>query len=200
MPQNIEEKLVFAISPEGQGDGVPLLIVGLPAGAWEYMRDGKTHHFDLTKLGLPVKMIFFGAENHDAAMKALQEGMKARGEAYLDERQRDFSIEPKEPVKEPVKQPVKEAGKITRDPEYPSQYAQLVTAFNRCADGHASAAVLNAALQMVAASIGVITRSREATLEQTLAYSGQVAECIAASVEENFQRAAKPADVVVKPS
>lgn len=93
MPENIEQKCVFALSPQGTGDGAPLMIIGIPAGAWEYLKDGKTSHFDLTRVGLPVKLVLFGAESHDAAMKVLANGAKARGEAYLDERQRDFSID-----------------------------------------------------------------------------------------------------------
>ncbi|WP_287260120.1 hypothetical protein [Mesorhizobium sp.] len=90
-----DEKLVFAVSPAGQGDGVPILLVGVPNGAWEYMKDGKTHHFDLTKAGVPVKLLFFGAETHAAAMKVIDDAMKASGTAYLDERRTDFAIKPK---------------------------------------------------------------------------------------------------------
>jgi len=94
--QTIEEKIVFAISPEGQGDGVPLLIVGVPAGAWEYMRDGKTHHFDLTSVGFPVKLMMFGCADHAAGMKVLEDAAKTRGQAYLDLRREDLSIKPME--------------------------------------------------------------------------------------------------------
>jgi hypothetical protein len=184
---SIEEKLVFAISPQGQGDGVPLLIVGLPALAWEYMKDGKTHHFDLTKIGLPVKMIFFGAENHDAAMKAIDAGMKARGEAYLDERQQDFSIEPKPAP-----------GKITRDPEFPAEDAQLVVAFNRCADGYRSRSVLSASVQILAAAIGVLAKAQGASQEQTIAYAEHVGGCVIESVRSNWQREGTSSDIEVK--
>ncbi|TIM16233.1 MAG: hypothetical protein E5Y67_03300 [Mesorhizobium sp.] len=91
-----DEKLVFAVSPAGQGDGVPILLVGVPNGAWEYyMKDGKTHHFDLTKAGVPVKLLLFGAESHAAAMKVIDDAMKASGTAYLDERRTDFAIKHK---------------------------------------------------------------------------------------------------------
>lgn len=62
MPANIEQKLVFAISPQGQGDGI----------------------------------MMFGAKNHDEAMKVMGDAIAATGQAYLDERQKDFSIKPKE--------------------------------------------------------------------------------------------------------
>jgi hypothetical protein len=189
----IEQKIVFANSPRGQGDGVTLLLVGVPRDAWVYMKDGKTHHFDLTQVGMPVKMILFGARNHDAAMAVLQESAKSRGEAYLDERRRDFSIKP-EPATEPPE------GKITRDPDYPAEIAQLLAMFNRCADGYESDAVLKAALEMVAAAIGFIVKSKGDSLEDAEAYTGRVAEGILRSVRDNWQREAQASDVLVKPS
>lgn len=96
MVANIEQKLVFAISPTGQGDGVPLLLVGVPRDAWLYMKDGRTHHFDLSSVGIPIKLMMFGAKNHDEAMKVMQQAIASSGDAYLDERQKDFSIKPKE--------------------------------------------------------------------------------------------------------
>jgi len=96
MVQNVEQKLVFAISPEGHGDGIPLLLVGVPRAAWVYMKDGKTHHFDLSSIGIPIKLMMFGAADHDAAMKVVQDAIAASGLACLDECQTDFSIQPKE--------------------------------------------------------------------------------------------------------
>ena len=92
MTKNIEEKVVFGVSPEGCGDGVPLVLLGIPAGAWEYMKDGKTHTFDLTKIGLPIKLVIYGAETHDAAMKMINGYMSEHNLPYLDERHKDFSI------------------------------------------------------------------------------------------------------------
>jgi hypothetical protein len=89
MPKNIEEKIVFALSPSDIG---PILTLGIPKAAWEYMKDGKTHHFDLTSIGIPVKLLLFGAESHDAAMKVLTKAAADQGVPLLDERQRDFSI------------------------------------------------------------------------------------------------------------
>jgi hypothetical protein len=88
----IDEKLVFALAPDGQGDGVPLLIIGVPAAAWEYMKYGKTHNLDFTKVGVPLKMMMYGAESHDAAMKIIQDAMKVLKQPYMDMRREDFSI------------------------------------------------------------------------------------------------------------
>lgn len=93
--RNIEDKIVFGVSLKGQGDGVPLILLGVPAGAWEYMRAGKTHHFDLTPIGIPFKLMMFGAADHTTALKTIEEANKSRGLATLDMRNRDFSIKPK---------------------------------------------------------------------------------------------------------
>jgi hypothetical protein len=93
--RNIEEKIVFAIAPSGQGDGVPLLLVGVPTGAWDYMKDGKTHHFDLSSIGIPFKLMMYGASDHGAAMKVIEEAAKQQNVPLLDERRRDWAIKPK---------------------------------------------------------------------------------------------------------
>lgn len=41
-----EEKMVFAVSKVGDE---PLLLLGIPASAWEYMKDGKRGRAALTK-------------------------------------------------------------------------------------------------------------------------------------------------------
>lgn len=86
----VEDKIIFAVSHEGQGDGVPLVILGVPTGAWEYMKDGKTHTFDLTKAGVPVKLMLYGAASHQAAMDVIDGHFKQTGQPYLDERRTDF--------------------------------------------------------------------------------------------------------------
>lgn len=84
-----EEQIVFAVSP-GNGDGVPLVLLGIPKGAWEYMRDGKTHTFDLTGVGLPIKLVMFGGANHAEVMKVVTSDMASAGITVRDERRRDF--------------------------------------------------------------------------------------------------------------
>lgn len=95
MARNIEEKMVFGVSYEGQGDGIPLVVLGCTNGAWDYMRDGKTHNFDLTSLGIPIKVMVFGAPDHTTAMKTLEAGAKTGGSSLIDARNKDFSIKPK---------------------------------------------------------------------------------------------------------
>jgi len=93
MARNIEDKIVFALSPSDVG---PILTLGIPTAAWEYMKDGKTHTFDLTSIGVPIKLMLFGAESHDAAVKTLQQAAAQQGIPMLDERRTDFSIKGKD--------------------------------------------------------------------------------------------------------
>jgi hypothetical protein len=72
MTRNIEDKVVFGVCPGGEGDGVPLVLLGIPKGAWEYMKDGKTHNFDLTKAGIPVKLMLYGGDSHSHCMKMIE--------------------------------------------------------------------------------------------------------------------------------
>jgi hypothetical protein len=92
---DIEEKIVFAVSPSGQGDGVPVMLLGIPKGAWQYMRNGKTHTFDLTSAGIPVKLVLFGGRDHAEVMRTVDEAMKISNTPYLDKRRDDFAIKPK---------------------------------------------------------------------------------------------------------
>ncbi len=89
---------------------------------------------------------------------------------------------------------------ITRDPEFPAEYAQLTAAFNRCADGYAINAVLNASLQLVAAAIGVMAKQKGLELDRAEALADHVGYLIKQSVRDNWQRKPQPSDVVVKPS
>lgn len=95
MPTDIEKRLVFAIGPV-QGDPHPMLIIGIPKGCWEHMKDGKTSHLDLSSIGIPVKLMMFGADSHDACMKMIQQCAAQQNIAILDKRRDDFSMKDKD--------------------------------------------------------------------------------------------------------
>ncbi len=95
----LDDKILFGISPPE--DGIHTILLGVPEGAWDYMKDGLTHNFDLTSLGLPVRILMYGGKDHAAVNKLLMDGMSAAGIPVLDERRTDFSIAPaKDPVQE----------------------------------------------------------------------------------------------------
>lgn len=89
------DQVVFAVG-RGEGDQVPTIILGVSREAWVYMKDGQTHTFDLTKAGLPVKLIMFGAKDRDQAKRLIMTSAgNASDEPIVDAMDRDFSIKPK---------------------------------------------------------------------------------------------------------
>lgn len=100
MARNIEEKIVFGFSPPADPTKPATLIIGVPNGAWEYMKDGKTHTLDLTKIGIPIQLLLYGADSHDTAMNYIKQHNSRQAIPYLDERQKDFGIDDTESGKE----------------------------------------------------------------------------------------------------
>lgn len=89
--RNVEEKIVFALAPI-RGESVPVLLLGIPAGAWDHMKDGKTHTFDLTSIGMPVKLMLYGARDHAEAMSLIEQAAEQSGVALMNKMNTDFSI------------------------------------------------------------------------------------------------------------
>lgn len=59
------EQVVFAYaSGEEQPDGVPILTFLMPEASWSYMEGGWCHEFDLTKVGIPIKVMIGRVRNH----------------------------------------------------------------------------------------------------------------------------------------
>jgi hypothetical protein len=88
---------------------------------------------------------------------------------------------------------------ITRDADYPAEYAQLMAAFNRTAGGYDQIAVLNASLQMLAAAIGFVTKQNNSTREKAEAYANHLATLLVESVMVNWDRKPEPGDIAVRP-
>lgn len=89
-----EDQIVFALLPTKDGQ-VPIIMFAIPEGAWDYMKDGKTHTFDLQKSGIPLRFMCFGCKSHADGMKTLNDAAKKLDVPYLDERGKDFTIHPK---------------------------------------------------------------------------------------------------------
>lgn len=89
---------------------------------------------------------------------------------------------------------------ITRDPEYPAEYAQLAAVINRCAEGYTTQAVLHASLQILSAAIGQLAKEQGSDLEATERYTAHVGACLMSSIQLNWERKSKPTDVEVKSS
>lgn len=85
-----EQKVVFGLSP--RDTGVDLLL-GISLPAWEYMKDGNTHTIDLTKLGLPFRLIIWGGATQAEIRAAVETHNAKLGLVTEDQTDRDFSIE-----------------------------------------------------------------------------------------------------------
>lgn len=97
-----DKEVVFMISPEGQGDGIPVLTIAIPKGAWEYMKDTKTNSVDLTKTGLPIKLLIFGCDDKAHALRIMEEwNAKAGRPTKYDDR--DFGMQPTRQVRRQAK-------------------------------------------------------------------------------------------------
>lgn len=86
-----EEKMVFGLGRTAEGE--PLLILGVSEAAWTYMKDGKTHHFDFAKAGLPLKMMVFGGATRADCVKAIEAHNERAGAATLYEPGKDYGID-----------------------------------------------------------------------------------------------------------
>lgn len=92
-PKGKEERVVFAVAPEGTGDGTgPVVLLGVSNAANEFMQNGMAHNFDLSSLGVPVKLILFGAPTYDDVMSHMRKLMEASKTRAVDMTNRDFSI------------------------------------------------------------------------------------------------------------
>lgn len=88
---DINQRPVFALSPPDPR-GTRTLIVGIPIACWHWIRDGKTVHFDLTSIGLPMQFMFFGGATHGSVREVLEGYGKEQGQAVLYDRAKDFAI------------------------------------------------------------------------------------------------------------
>lgn len=87
-----EEKILFAVSTD-HADNTPVILLGIPKAGWEYMKNGKTHTFNLAKIGLPVRLVLFGGKDSDSILKVLKEDLAKQGITIDDQRGKiDFGI------------------------------------------------------------------------------------------------------------
>ncbi len=87
---------------------------------------------------------------------------------------------------------------ITRDADFPSEIAQLVQSFNRCADGHSMTDVIEASGNMFSAAIHNYAAAKGMSEDQAMNFARSACHNVFASVELNWKRRKKPTDVQVK--
>lgn len=94
---SMDKQIIFGIAPVDDGNP-PVLVMGLPKPMWDDLQAGLTKTLDLTSIGVPIRVLLFGCDTHDAGMKTIMDAMAEEGIPVLDERRRDFGIKPKTKV------------------------------------------------------------------------------------------------------
>lgn len=91
-----KKNMVFAVGP-GNNDET-FIMLGVSKAAWDHMKEGMTHTFDLTEvIGQPIKIIVFGAKTQAQCIQVIQQHNESLGNATLIDKESDFSIKPKKP-------------------------------------------------------------------------------------------------------
>ena len=93
MSDKRDEQCAFSLMPM-LDHSAPIVSVGIPDAAWKRIRNGETHTIDLVKVGVPFRLMLFGAATNEAAVTILMDAAKLAGLPVYDERRRDLSIEP----------------------------------------------------------------------------------------------------------
>lgn len=80
-----EKRVVVGVGEPLPG-AVPSVILGMPPAAWDAMANGKTHTFDLTKVGIPVQIMMFRGDSYEHTVEVMQSGAVAAGAEFIDHR------------------------------------------------------------------------------------------------------------------
>lgn len=68
-----DKKVLVAM---GTGSAKPVVILGVPQGAWDFMEGGLTHTFDLTSLGIPIQLLMFRGKDYADLVSTLENTAK----------------------------------------------------------------------------------------------------------------------------
>jgi hypothetical protein len=88
---------------------------------------------------------------------------------------------------------------ITREPDFPTEAAQLMASFDKCAKGHTINIVLSASVEMLAASIHrYLTAAGQDNPLVVASYARAVCDGVIKSVKDNIRRKPQPTDIPVR--
>lgn len=96
MPQNekppirADQKCVFGVSQKS--DKTVVAVIQVPPGGWDYMKDGQSHTFDLTKVGIPIQIILAGCKSVADGRAVLEQANAQKGVPALHMPGTDFGI------------------------------------------------------------------------------------------------------------
>lgn len=63
---------LFTVWRRNEGETVPIVVVAIHGATWDHIRSGNTAHFDFSGVGVPAKLIVFGAPDRASARDTLE--------------------------------------------------------------------------------------------------------------------------------
>jgi hypothetical protein len=84
---------------EGDGDP-PSIIFAMSQAAWDYIKDGKTHTFDLTRAGFPMQVLIAGGPTRASVLEDIKRAILAKGGSFDDGTRPDRDLGIQEPTKQ----------------------------------------------------------------------------------------------------
>jgi hypothetical protein len=99
MTKTRDEQVIFAFTPGcDEPDGIPSLVFIMPEAAWSYMRNGMGHEFDLTNVGIPLRIVIGRTKDHETGMKLVEQANTMKAANVKDVRHVDvhFGSKPKQ--------------------------------------------------------------------------------------------------------
>lgn len=103
MKPDKNRKVVLAKAEALPGD-VPTILMGVPADAWDHMKNVKTHTFDLTKVGIPVKILMFGGADYASVIDLMDVVARTATGSPMEGRETALGDLPDLGIDEPTKQ------------------------------------------------------------------------------------------------
>lgn len=89
-PATREERVIFAFTPSDIApENIPVLAFIMPEASWTYMQSGLGHEFDLTALGIPLRVVIGRTATHATGMEELRRAHGETAERYKDLRDAD---------------------------------------------------------------------------------------------------------------
>jgi hypothetical protein len=90
-----DKKVVVGLGGSDRSGDIPTIVLGMPEASWPEMEGGKTHSFDLSKIGIPVRIIMFRGKDHEDVAKTMMDAAGEAGADVFDQRhsKRDLGID-----------------------------------------------------------------------------------------------------------
>ena len=91
MKDDIEKRMVWGIIPTTDGKP-PIIMLGIPQGAWNRLKHHEAQTIDMTRHKIPLRVMVYGGQSHKDCLEVIEKAARSAGIAIIDERRDDHSI------------------------------------------------------------------------------------------------------------